>query len=114
MVLAKGRAHMEMAGDGREVMTVTAGNLIIEGIVSDYGAILRAKTACELYRVRQSDFMIAVLSVPAAHEWFYRFRLLERETQDRFHMRLRSAQGAEQASFRRPASASSIRNVTQL
>merc|ERR1719316_2530670 len=81
--------------------------------MADYHSRLVAKTPCELYRVRQSDFMIAVLSVPAAHEWFYRFRLLERETKDRFLMRLRSAQGAEQA--RRPASAPSraLQNFTQ-
>jgi len=118
-VLVRGRAElvhinsqMEVVADARVVMALSPGSMIIEGTVADYSACLRAKTACELYRVRQSDFMIAVLSVPAAHEWFYRFRLLERETKDRYLMRLKSAQGALEA--RRPTSASSPMQSTQL
>jgi len=108
-VLVRGRAHVEMSCDSRDVMALMPGSLIIEGLLAEFDAQVSAKSACELYRVRQSDFMIAVLSVPAAHEWFYRYRLLERETKDRFLTRLKSAQGAKNASSRRPASASAGR-----
>jgi hypothetical protein len=93
-----------MVSDNSDAMTLTPGSLILEGIVADYNAHLRAKSHCELYRVRQSDFMIAVISVSSAGEWFYRFRLLEREARERFHMRLKSAKGALQCQslMRRP------------
>lgn len=101
-VLVRGRLIVEMASDTSDVTTLTPGSLILEGMVADYSAHLRAKCHCELYRVRQSDFMIAVVSVPTAGEWFYRFRLLERETRERFLMRLKSAKGALQSLIGRP------------
>jgi len=104
-VLVRGRVTVEMKITSDPVMTLMQGSLLLEGMLADFGARIRAKIPCEIYRVRNSDFMIAVSSVPMASDWFYRFRLLEKETRERFLLRLKSARGAIESCKNRPRTA---------
>lgn len=113
-ILMKGRADVEprefLTGT-RPVMAYGPGSIILDGLLSDYGARLRARTACELCRIRQSDFMIAVTTVPSEHEWFYRYRLMDREMRDRLTKRLQCAKGAHEASKSRPGTGDTGNNA---
>eukprot|EP00927_Polykrikos_kofoidii_P044061 TRINITY_DN38136_c0_g1_i2.p1 TRINITY_DN38136_c0_g1~~TRINITY_DN38136_c0_g1_i2.p1 ORF type:complete len:1517 (-),score=269.81 TRINITY_DN38136_c0_g1_i2:238-4683(-) len=94
-VLAVGRAKLEMVHDGQVVMQLIPGNLMMEGMAAEYGAHLRALDGqhCEGYRIRQTDFMMAVTSSPASQDWFWRFKLLVKEARSNMQRRLGGARG---------------------
>jgi len=90
LVMARGRATVEIALSGLPVQNVARGAPLSEGLAAEHGAVVRAVTACELYRVRQSDFRIAVGSDV---RWLGDFLSLERQTWDGLRARLKSAEG---------------------
>lgn len=92
-VLAHGRAVLELGSDGRSVMPMVAGGLFLEGLAAEFGARLRATSACEGYRIRCVDFQVAVSSIPVAFGWYYRYQLLEKETRQHVRVRLTSEIG---------------------
>jgi CRP-like cAMP-binding protein len=101
-VLARGRAQLELP-DNQVVMKVVSGSLVPEGLVSEYGAGLRAMSRCEAYRFLEIDFMTVVASFPSAKEWLHRFRLLQVETCNHFAARLRSVRGAGRSTANHPS-----------
>merc|ERR1712185_710201 len=62
-------------------------------MAAEYNTHVRALTHCEGYRVRQSDFLVAVYSMPSAQDWFYRFRLLDKNTRAYLFTRLSGVRG---------------------
>jgi len=104
-VLVRGRAVMETASEGRMVQALVPGALFPEGPAAEYGVHVRALTACEGYRVRQVDFLVAVYSVPSSQEWFYRFKLLERETRSHLCARLSAVRGVSTGVQEHPSDA---------
>lgn len=96
-VLVRGRVVLESAAEKREVLTLNAGSLLLEGLGAECGAQVRALTYCEGYRVRQSDLLLAVATVPGSQEWYYRFRLLEREARRHLQMRVTAIRGVTDA-----------------
>lgn len=91
-ILLRGRAVVELVASGREVMPLTAGAIVNEGLLAEFGARVRAVSSdCEAYRVRTVDLLAASQSEPKAPAWFYEFRLLEREASDRLRSRLGNA-----------------------
>jgi len=93
-VLAAGRVMVEIGPDRHIVLQLTAGAIFPEGLLATYGAVCRAETYCEAYRVRWHDFYMAVgLSTPAANDWFWKFRVQEKGTVERLTRRLQSVQG---------------------
>ncbi|CAE7195742.1 SKOR [Symbiodinium natans] len=93
-VLASGRVMVEIGPDRHIVLQLTAGSIFPEGLLATYGAVCRAETYCEAYRVRWHDFYMAVgLSTPAPNDWFWKFRVQEKATVERLTRRLQSVQG---------------------
>jgi len=92
-VLVQGRLAVEVGDNHESILTVLAGSYVPESLVAEHGACLRAETDCEAYRVRQSDFAVAVESSRSAQEWIWRFRMAERTAQEKMRSRLRSALG---------------------
>jgi CRP-like cAMP-binding protein len=92
-VITKGRALLETVEERRLVTSMKAGELFPEGMAAEYNTNLRAVTALQGYRVRQTDFLVAVYSMPSAQEWFYRFRLLDKRTRAHLHSRLNAVRG---------------------
>jgi hypothetical protein len=69
-------------------MKVGAGSLLPEGLLAENSAKLKAATRCEAYRIRQSDFRVAV----GPHvDWRGPFLLLEKEAYKSCLARLKSA-----------------------
>jgi len=95
-VLVKGHAMIEIGSSRHLVTQLTPGSIFIEGMAASYGACARAETYCEAYRVRKSDFTMAVGGNPAAGDWLWRFRLLEKTAEQQIRMRLESVQGLVQ------------------
>jgi CRP-like cAMP-binding protein len=94
VVLAHGRAQLEL--EDRFVCNLASGALILEDVVFEYGAKMRAMTKCEAYRFRVVDFL-AAKDAPAPKDWLYRFRLLEVETRKHMSARLLSVRSAERS-----------------
>ncbi|CAJ1406281.1 unnamed protein product, partial [Effrenium voratum] len=93
-VLVSGRVMVEIGPEHHIVLQLTSGAIFPEGLLASYGAVCRAETACEAYRVRWHDFCMAVgLSTPAASDWFWKFRVQEKATVERLTRRLQSVQG---------------------
>jgi len=97
-VLAHGRAQLEL--EDRFVVNLASGALVLEGVVAEYGAKIRAVTKCEAYRFREVDFLALG---PAAKDWFYRFRLLEMDTRKHVSARLLSCRNAERVTATHPS-----------
>jgi len=96
-IVCKGRAHVETQ-DGQNVMVLTTGMLVAEGLIAGAGGCIRAESSLEAYRFRRSDFELAVASDPAAQRWLYQFKLQEREDIERLRHRMTNAQGLQQTS----------------
>lgn len=120
-VLVRGRARLEMANDGRWVASLKAVSFLPEGLVAGHGAVVRAEVACEAYRVRQADFLVAAGAVPQAawsgahpplKDWYERCRLLEREARSRLGAAFEMARGAQEAAVRPPSAPGSITDAT--
>eukprot|EP00933_Yihiella_yeosuensis_P014412 TRINITY_DN12948_c0_g2_i1.p1 TRINITY_DN12948_c0_g2~~TRINITY_DN12948_c0_g2_i1.p1 ORF type:complete len:863 (+),score=125.53 TRINITY_DN12948_c0_g2_i1:360-2591(+) len=94
-VLLQGRATVEVGLERHIVTQLTSGSLFMEGLAAHYGAVARAETFCEAFRVRQSDFLMAVgCSDPLpTSDWIWRFKLQEKKSFERLHKRLQSVQG---------------------
>lgn len=93
-VLVAGRVMVEIGPEHHIVLQLTAGAIFPEGLLASYGAVCRAETTCEAYRMRWHDFYMAVgLSTPAASDWFWKFRVQEKATVERLTRRLQSVQG---------------------
>lgn len=103
-VLVKGKAVLETIEGHRLVTVLTPGMLLPEGIAAEYQTQIRALTRCEGYRVRQNDFLVAVYSVPSAQEWFYRFRLLDKQTRSHWSSRLAAVKGLTESGQHHPSS----------
>mmetsp|Transcript_57469 Transcript_57469/g.136655 ORF Transcript_57469/g.136655 Transcript_57469/m.136655 type:complete len:1476 (+) Transcript_57469:64-4491(+) len=94
-VLVRGSLVVELQVNNgtTTVLHLTAGNLLLETLVQEYGASMRALTPCELYRVRQHDLRLATGSVRSAQKWFGHYCLLEQRVRSECEARLRSAHG---------------------
>ncbi|CAL1146231.1 unnamed protein product [Cladocopium goreaui] len=93
-VLVSGRVMVEIGPEHHIVLQLTSGAIFPEGLLASYGAVCRAETTCEAYRVRWHDFYMAVgLSTPSATDWFWKFRVQEKATVERLTRRLQSVQG---------------------
>jgi CRP-like cAMP-binding protein len=101
-VVVKGRVDLETTAEGRLVVALCPGSLLPEGLAAEYNTRARAVTHVEAYRIRQSDFLVAFHSCPSAQDWFYRFRLLERQTCDHISNRLASTKGVTSALIPHP------------
>jgi len=85
---------VEIGPERHIVLQLTSGAIFPEGLLATYGAVCRAETNCEVYRVRWHDFYMAVgLSTPTPNDWFWKFRVQEKETVERLTRRLQSVQG---------------------
>jgi len=103
-ILVRGRAVVEMAADGREVMPLQPGSMLVEGLAAEFGAHVRLLSSdCEIYRLRRTELEAAARLAPPngkvrsvtqeAADWFYQFRLLERDARARLQARLNSTRG---------------------
>jgi len=92
-VILRGRVTVEVSMDHHAVMVLTPGSLLPEGLVAEYGAHLRADTACEAYRIRQTDFNVAIHSNASTERWIWRYRLQEKGVYDHLRARLESVHG---------------------
>lgn len=93
--LVKGRVKIELHGEAQ--LTITAGSVVPEGLAAEFGAHIRADTACEAYRLPRSDFDIAVASDTAAQKWIWLLRLHEKQLSDKLRSRLNSAEGLQRS-----------------
>eukprot|EP00971_Amphidinium_carterae_P240425 4772909-Amphidinium_carterae.1 len=59
-----------------------------DGLVHEYGAHYKAERQCEVYRFRQMDLQLAMMSIPAASEVYYKVRVLEKEAKKSLETRL--------------------------
>mmetsp|Transcript_47864 Transcript_47864/g.86344 ORF Transcript_47864/g.86344 Transcript_47864/m.86344 type:complete len:1659 (-) Transcript_47864:128-5104(-) len=93
-MLVSGSAMVEMGDEGHCVMQLTSGSIFPEDLAAAYGAVARAETYCEAYRIRKMDFQIAVGSNTApSNNWFWRFKMKEKAVSQKILKRLRSVQG---------------------
>jgi len=98
-VLLQGRVIVEIGQAGHPVMTLQSGSLFMEGLAAHYGAVARAETYCEAYRVRKSDFLTAVGSNnPPPSDWIWKFKLMEQTAREETLNRLQSGSGLVQLS----------------
>jgi len=92
-VFLAGRAVVELKS-GREVMPITAGCILLEGVLSEFGARVRAVSSdCEAYRVRLFDLLAASKYGDKVPDWFYQFRLLENDTTKHLRSKLVNTRG---------------------
>lgn len=101
-IMVKGKALIETIEEQRMVTALVPGALFPEGLAAEYNTRARAVTHCEGYRVRQNDFLVAVYSMPSAQEWFYRFRLLDKQTRAHLNLRLSAVKGVREGVVQRP------------
>ncbi|CAE8716980.1 unnamed protein product [Polarella glacialis] len=81
------------------VLLLQSGSLFMEGLAAHYGAVARAETYCEAYRVRKSDFLTAVGSNnPPPSDWIWKFKLMEQTAREETLNRLQSGSGLVQLS----------------
>jgi len=93
-VLLRGKAVVELAADDSEVMPLAPGSIVAEGVIAEYGAHVRLLSSdCEVYRMRFFELVGAAYSASQAPDWFYQFRLLEKEARKHQKARLTSAKG---------------------
>lgn len=103
-ILVHGRAVVTISPDDKEVMPIQPGSLIVEGLLADFHARVRVLSSdCEIYRMRRMELEAAArLGCPRGKprsvtqevaDWFYQFRLLEKEARSRLHERLNNAKG---------------------
>jgi len=98
-ILAAGRAVLELSKDGqKELMQFTPGSILLEGMLAEFGACVRAQTYCECYRIRESEFLMAIPSsskdlAQPAQDWFWRFKLYMKEESAKIHRRLEGGAG---------------------
>eukprot|EP00929_Paragymnodinium_shiwhaense_P028916 TRINITY_DN16688_c0_g1_i1.p1 TRINITY_DN16688_c0_g1~~TRINITY_DN16688_c0_g1_i1.p1 ORF type:complete len:1341 (-),score=339.09 TRINITY_DN16688_c0_g1_i1:142-4164(-) len=94
MILVKGRASL-IVGDGPSVMTLlaTGRNVLPEGLASKYGAHIHAVTACDFYRIRMCDFLLAEHSAAPGTKWLSHFRKQYVEEGEYIDTRLGNARG---------------------
>eukprot|EP00929_Paragymnodinium_shiwhaense_P074966 TRINITY_DN38337_c0_g5_i1.p1 TRINITY_DN38337_c0_g5~~TRINITY_DN38337_c0_g5_i1.p1 ORF type:complete len:1571 (+),score=403.77 TRINITY_DN38337_c0_g5_i1:187-4899(+) len=102
-VLCAGRLAVGMREAKTPIMHIKPGGLIVEGLLAEVGAQLVAEGECECYRVRQSDFMMAVTSTPEAQEWFWNFKLLSKDTTAHAERMLRGVTALSEAQVQSPA-----------
>lgn len=98
VVIGRGRGALKIAVPQLRigqvsVMPIENGTLLLEGLVAKYGAHIQAATACELYRVRESDYLASVSIVPSLKEWPSRYQMLEARTQQLITSRGNAARG---------------------
>jgi len=103
-IFVKGRGTLVIGTDDREVMTIQPGTLLLEGLLAEFDARVQILSSdCEAYRVRRIELEAAARSgsqsgkvrsaAQEAADWFYQFRLLEKEVRTKLHERLSSAKG---------------------
>merc|ERR1712176_930897 len=64
-----------------------------EGLLYSRGARLRALTTCEGFRIKFTDFQLAVANTNARKKWLHRFQMLANETREGIIMQLDSVKG---------------------
>jgi len=112
-ILVHGRAVLTIGDDDKEVVVIQPGSLVLEGQLADFGARVRLLSGdCEVYRLRRMELEAAArLSCPRgkarsvtqeAADWFYQFRLVEKEVQARLRERLGNARGLAAIKERHP------------
>mmetsp|Transcript_41153 Transcript_41153/g.106449 ORF Transcript_41153/g.106449 Transcript_41153/m.106449 type:complete len:313 (+) Transcript_41153:2-940(+) len=102
-IFVSGRAVLELVADGREVMVMTPGSFLCEGDAAEFNAQIRVLTpGFEAYRVRSSDFLAAVHSSPKPADWFYHFRLKEKEVRSMIRKRLSNTRGLRDVTSQHP------------
>lgn len=103
-VFLRGRAVVTMAPDDKEVLPLTPGSLVPEGALAEFDARVRVLSGdCEVYRFRRSELEAAARvanprkparsAAQEAADWFYRYRLTEKEARSRLQEKLSSAKG---------------------
>merc|ERR1719188_2005598 len=77
-------------------MALMGGQLVPEGLLSQFGAHIVGVTHCEAYRVCQADFLLAANSVPVSYnvKCFVSFEEAFNAETERIRLRLESARGA--------------------
>eukprot|EP00971_Amphidinium_carterae_P077894 1540955-Amphidinium_carterae.1 len=102
-IFVRGRVSVEFADD-RIALPLKAGSLVMEGMIAEYDMRYRALGHCEMYRIRQSDMLLALMSSGTNLDDFYKFRLLEKQAQKYLQSRLSSAQGVVEGFSQHPQS----------
>jgi len=93
-VLVTGRVMLKLGDTGHEVMPLVAPVILNEGMLAELGGTLHSMFGeCDAYRMRLSDILASAKSTSQPPDWFYQFRILEKETCDRIRSRLSSARG---------------------
>lgn len=92
-VVLSGRLMIEMGSDRHNVMQLHAGNAFPEGLAAEYGAYARAETVVEAYRIRRSDFEMAICKSAVQRDWIWRLKMEEKTVFDRLRSRLNSVRG---------------------
>lgn len=107
-VMARGHARVEMEMEARFVTTVRAGEIVHEGLVADYNAYFRATSLCEVYRLREFDYQVALKTLPPTGPWFQEFQVLFKKHLDRLRTRLNAARGVVECLNQKPISNSIV------
>eukprot|EP00931_Biecheleriopsis_adriatica_P083389 TRINITY_DN5698_c0_g1_i2.p1 TRINITY_DN5698_c0_g1~~TRINITY_DN5698_c0_g1_i2.p1 ORF type:complete len:1605 (+),score=366.13 TRINITY_DN5698_c0_g1_i2:141-4955(+) len=94
IMLVSGRCMLEVGAARHTVLQIPAGSIFLEGLTAQYQAFLSAESRCEVYRIRQHDFEMAVsTNPPAQNDWLWRFKVRQRTFSERLFNRLQSIQG---------------------
>eukprot|EP00929_Paragymnodinium_shiwhaense_P090129 TRINITY_DN50339_c0_g1_i1.p1 TRINITY_DN50339_c0_g1~~TRINITY_DN50339_c0_g1_i1.p1 ORF type:complete len:1782 (+),score=353.19 TRINITY_DN50339_c0_g1_i1:471-5816(+) len=94
-VMFHGSANVEVTRNGRFVTRFAAGTLVLEGLLHDYHASLRALASIEAYRFRECDLLLACEAEGhSASGWFARFEMMRKDLHRKLIMKLKSAKGA--------------------
>lgn len=127
-VLVQGKLVLETIVGQRMVTAFTPGALIPEGLAAQFNTQGHAAVHCEIYRIKYSDFRVAVESQPVAGHyspdwpawmpdavaageaprevkqvWYHRFRLLEKQTREKLRARLSSIRGVTEGVMAHPS-----------
>lgn len=98
-----GRAVIEIAATGQEVLPVTSGMVVCEGLLVEFGARIKATSSdCEAYRVKVFDLIAASKLSEKAPDWFYQFRVAERDSSKKLRARLTNARGVTEGKKSHP------------
>merc|ERR1740121_215283 len=92
--ITKGRAKVQMDGEGGDnLMLLSAGSIVAEGILAEFGAHIKGDLPCQIFRLAKHAFEAAVASDPATQKWIWLLRMKEKETSDELRKRLTNNRG---------------------
>eukprot|EP00929_Paragymnodinium_shiwhaense_P075939 TRINITY_DN38914_c0_g1_i1.p1 TRINITY_DN38914_c0_g1~~TRINITY_DN38914_c0_g1_i1.p1 ORF type:complete len:1466 (-),score=306.30 TRINITY_DN38914_c0_g1_i1:60-4457(-) len=94
-VLLRGRMDLVVGQSDCFALTLRSSCLIPDGVVASYKGSAIASTACEIYRVRMCDFLLAMQSAPSAASWSGSFHTRYSQAKELIEVKLRNARGVQ-------------------